>query len=149
MIPKYFHYISHLKWLFFVIGVYFVSTESIIRDENYLSGIGLGITLIGIGFAIGSLSDIEKLTKKEKKIVSNPKRFKKETKSLFVGTCLGLLASVFFFLIPFINLSLYIDTTEGYTNLGYGTVAFALGMFLELKQLYEKRLIFKKQNEIS
>ncbi len=148
MTPKYFHYISHLKWLFFIIGVYFASSASITRAENYLSGIGLGITLIGIGFAIGSLSDIEKLTKKEKKIVSNPKRFKKETKSLFAGTCLGLLASVFFFSIPFINQSLSKDITEGYANLGYGTVAFALGMFLELKQLYEKRLIFKKQNEI-
>jgi len=65
--------------LFFIVGAYFVFTESIIRTEDYLSGIAMGITIIGIGFAIGSLNDIKKLIKKEKGIVSNPEKFKKET----------------------------------------------------------------------
>jgi len=78
MTPKIFHRISHLKYLFFGIGLYFVFAESIIRAENYLSGIGLGITLIGLGFAIGSLSDIENLTKKEKKLFQIRKNSKKK-----------------------------------------------------------------------
>ncbi len=148
MIPKYFHYISYLKWLFFVIGVYLTFTNSIMRPDDYLSGIGLGITLIGIGYAVGSLSDIEIISKKEKRIISDPKRFKKETISLFVMTCISFITSMFFFSVTLIiNKSLAKEVANGYTNLGYGTLAFSLGIFLELKQLYEKRLIYKKTND--
>lgn len=64
--PKYFQYISYLQYLFHIFGAYFIFTESIFKTENSLSGIGYGVFLIGVGFAVGSLSNIEKISKKEK-----------------------------------------------------------------------------------
>ena len=146
--PKYFHYISYLQYLFYLFGIYFIFTESIFKTENYLAGVGFGITLIGIGIAIGSLGNIENLSKKEKKIIDNPKKFKEHTRSLFVLSLLGLLASVFFLSIKFINTSVAPDIAADYTSLGYGSTALALGVFFELKQMYEKRLIYNQQNGI-
>ncbi len=80
---KTFHYASLLKWLFFILGVYYTYSNGIIRSEDYLTRISMGITLIGIGYAIGSLSDIESISKKERKIISDLKKFKKATTSIF------------------------------------------------------------------
>jgi len=147
--PKYFHYISYLQYLLYLFGLYFVFIESMIRmfsAENYVSELGFGITLIGIGYGIGSLGNIDILSKKDREILDSPIQFKKHTKSLFLGTVVLLLISLIFISINIVNPQNPI--AQQYSNLGYGCISFALGMFFELKQMYEKRLIYNQQNEI-
>ncbi len=56
MVQKYFHYISYLKWSFFVIGVFLAFSKNVFRPGNYLPE---------IGNAVRSLSDLEVISKQK------------------------------------------------------------------------------------
>lgn len=148
MTQKYFNYISYSQWIFYIIGSYKVFTESLFRGENYLSEIGFGIFLIGIGMAVGSLSSIDKLSKQEKIYFSDPKKFSLKTRSIFVGVLLGLLVSLFFISIKFYTKSTDSGMIEQYTNLGYGCLSMSFGFIFELKQMHEKSVIYKQKSKM-
>ncbi len=144
--PKYFHYISHLRWVFYIWGMYLIFSQGYYQSEDSLSEIGLGIYMMGISLAVGSLSNTGKLSEREKKFFANPKKIKRYTFSILFGAGSSFLVGLFFILLETINPNLEALRAEQYANLGYGCWAMALGIVFELKQTYDKKLIYQQQS---
>ena len=73
---KLFHRIHNLQYLFAILAIYYIFVGSILRQDNYMSEIGLGVFIMGISFAFGSMNDIRKISPKEEKLFFNPKKYR-------------------------------------------------------------------------
>jgi hypothetical protein len=142
--PKYFQYISYSRWVFYLWGMYLVFSEAIYQNENSLSKIGFGIYLMGISLAVGSLSNSEKFSKKDKKVFDSPRKMRMLSRWFLSGIIVFFVMGAFFISIQYINPTLAEIRANNYSNLGFGCFALALGMIFELKQLYNKKMIFQQ-----
>ena len=60
------HYASYLKWGFLIATIILICYSFIILPDNLISIIGIIIFFTGIYMGLDSLSDIEKMSEKEK-----------------------------------------------------------------------------------
>lgn len=61
------HKISHLKWLFLIAEIILIFYCFIVLPENMVTVIGIIIFITGIHLGLESLSDVTKMSEKEKK----------------------------------------------------------------------------------
>ena len=144
VMPKYFHYISYLRWVFYIWGLFLIFSQGYYQSDESLGKIGLGIYLVGISLAVGSLADAGALSKKEKKTFGNRKRVKLITITMLSGAGITFVTGLLFILIDTINPNLEPLRAEQYANLGYGCWAMALGMIFELKQMFDRKSLYDR-----
>jgi len=65
---KFFHNIHYISYLFFIPVFYYVIHGSVFRPDNFIEEVGLGIFFMGFSFAFGSMGDIKKISKNERKL---------------------------------------------------------------------------------
>ena len=70
---RFFHYLQYLVFPFFILTVYFILKGTLY--EYSLEDVSLGVLCMGITFAFGSMGDITDISKKERRIFSNRKKF--------------------------------------------------------------------------
>lgn len=133
MIIQYFHYLSFLKYVFFVWGAYLFYPELFSQSENYISNMGMGIFFMGLGMCLDSLKKDDKLTTLEKKIFKNEKYYRSLIMIGSIGSFLVILGSIF--LLKF---------REVY-DFALGMISFSIGLLSVAKQNYSKYLIYKEQ----
>jgi len=144
---KVFHMLSHLRWLFFVWLLLYLPYNFIYHAENVVQITGTGLFIAGIMMGFVSLSDVTKISQKQKKELSNPKY----TKAVFIyyfGSIIFLaLISLLFLTLRFIFPTADKSLIEEFSSLGYDTLVLLLGVLCLLKQFTEQ-FTYVKSTEV-
>ena len=132
-----FHYLSHAKWIFFIWAMFLIVSEYFHPTSHFLSNVGLSIFLMGLFLGFWGFSDIEKLSKKEKKNFAN-------SKSIIISSILLLIVAGYVFIqgIYFMNIKLIRPTIKEnlaveFKTIGYHCLAFGFGFLCYLKILFD------------
>ena len=145
-IIKLLHVLSHLKWIFLIWMMALMVYIFFFYTENPIKLVGTVIFLAGIMMGFDGLSDITKISEKEKKALLNFNYVKRQRTFLFVGTIVLMLISVLFFsvvlLFPVADKSLIAD----FTKLGYDCLVMILGLLCLVKQITEKAIYVNSLN---
>lgn len=140
--PKYFDYISYLAVIFSLAAMYLIFSGSIFRYDGFMNDVSLGAYFLGLAFILGSMGNLSKLSKKDLKLLENPKKFKGIVLYLKISATLAFFVCIFFISLKFIVPN---KNTEIFYNLGMSLIPVAFGVLFELKQLYEKFLVYNKK----
>jgi hypothetical protein len=131
------HYASFLKWLVLlwmlvlILSVFFNSTQNIIEITSK------SLFIAGVYMTLDSLTDISKISEKDKALYSNPKIVKKQKQIFISGAILLFIISILFFSIKFFTKSNN-STIDDISNLGKDTIVMMLGFLCLLKNVYDK-----------
>lgn len=132
------HNISYLKWLFLLWAVVLILYAFIRLPDNILSITGTIIFLIGIYLGLDSLSDISRISEKEKA------RFKQKNfakiQGIIVLSAIGILSLIS---ILFLSSRIFLSSKDPSVadplfKLGLDCLVFILGLLCLLKSIHEK-----------
>ncbi len=137
------HYASYLKWVFLIATIILIFYSLIVLPENLISIIGIIVFLTGIQMGLDSLSDIEKMSNKEK-------NFYRKTKYVKIQSIIVLLSIVVLVIISLLFLSLKFifpsrPLFNDFFDLGLDCWAMILGLLCLLKSIYDKNEFVKSQ----
>ena len=137
------HYASYLKWLFLAAAIILIFYSFIVLPENLISIIGTVIFLLGIQMGLDSLSDIEKMSEKEKSNYTTPNFVKIQRIIISTSIVVLIIISILFLSLKFIFPSkpLFND----FFDLGLDCWAMILGLLCLLKSIYDKNDFVKSQ----
>ena len=137
------HYASYLKWLFLAAAIILIFYSFIVLPENLISIIGTVIFLLGIQMGLDSLSDIEKMSEKEKSNYTTPNFVKIQRIIISSSIVVLIIISILFLSLKFIFPSkpLFND----FFDLGLDCWAMILGLLCLLKSIYDKNDFVKSQ----
>jgi hypothetical protein len=96
--------------------------------------VGTAIFLAGIMMGLASLSDVKKMSKKEKSDLSNPKTRKYQFIALFAGVIVLILISALFLSLKFIFPAAEESFLNDFAKLGYDCLVMMLGFLCLIKQ---------------
>lgn len=131
------HYASHLKWAFLAAVISLIIYAFVALPENLISIIGTIIFLAGIQMGLESLSDIEKMSEKEKTFYANSKYVKTQNSILLAVIILLAIISLLFLSLKFVFPSKG-SLFNAFFDLGLDCWAFILGLLCLLKSTYDK-----------
>ncbi len=137
------HYASYLKWGFLIAVIILIFYSLIVLPENLISIIGIIIFLTGIQMGLDSLSDIDKMSKKEMKFFSNTKNVKRQKIIVLSSIVVLVIVSLLFLSLKFIFPSKPIF--NDFFDLGLDCWAMILGLLCLIKSIYEKDDFVKSQ----
>ena len=135
---KILHFISHFRWLFFVWMMSLMIYIFLYQAGNIPQMVGTVIFLAGIMMGLTSLSDITKVSEKEKKELSNPKLIKRQLIFFFVGVIVLILISALFLSLRLIFPGADEAILKDFTKLGYDCLVMMLGFLCLIKQFIDK-----------
>ena len=138
------HYASYFKWAFLIASVILISYSLITLPKNLISIIGIIIFLVGIYLGLDSLSDMDKMSKKEMKLFSDIKRVKILSTIILSSTIITVIISLFFLSLKFIFPSK--PLFNEFFDLGLDCWALILGLLCVLKSIYDKNEFVKSQH---
>ncbi|NQU86403.1 MAG: hypothetical protein HQ541_11635 [Mariniphaga sp.] len=143
-LQKTLHAISHFKWFFLAWMIVLIAYVFVYLPENKISIVGSAIFLSGIFMGLESLSDIEKMSVKEKKQFLKPGYVKRA--SFLILSCVAflILVSILFLTVSLIITSNNASMAKDFANLGYDCLAMILGFLCLLKQIHEKAKFVKE-----
>ena len=138
------HYASYFKWAFIIAAIILIFYSLITLPENLISIIGIILFLLGIYLGLDSLSDMDKMSKKEMKLFSDIKRVKILSTIILSSIIITVIISLFFLSLKFIFPSkpLFND----FFDLGLDCWALILGLLCLLKSIYDKNEFVKSQH---
>lgn len=133
-ITKILHILSHLRWVFFVWMVTFLPYQFINHPENIVQTTGTGLFIAGIMMGFVSLSDITKISEKQKKNLLNSKH----TKGIFIYYFASIIFLAFISVL-FLSLELIFPNGDkllikAFVKLGYDSLVLLLGILCLFKQ---------------
>ena len=143
---KLFHYLHYVSYLFAIPAIYYIFHGSIFRPDNFIEEVGLGIFFMGFAFAFGSMSDIRKISEKERKLFSNPKKYKQKVLSIISLGIAMIFTCIFFISIKWIIGEDKLLARKFY-NLGLNCMPIVIAVFFELKQVSDKKSYFDLKKE--
>ncbi len=132
------HNVSNLKWVFLLWAIVLILYSFIRLPDNILSITGTIIFLIGIYLGLDSLSDISRISEKEKA------RFKlknfAKTQSIIVLSAIVILSLIS---ILFLSSKIFLSSKDPSVadplfKLGLDCLVFILGLLCLLKSIHEK-----------
>ena len=137
------HYSSYLKWPFLIAVIILICYAFIIHPENLIPIIGIIIFLTGIYMGLDSLSDIEKLSEKEKNNYTSSKYVKTQRIIILSTITVLVIISLLFLSLKFIfpSNSLFNE----FFDLGLDCWAMILGLLCLLKSIYDKNEFVNSQ----
>jgi len=146
-IKKTLHYISYVNWAFLISEIILILYCFIILPENLVSIVGIVIFITGIQMGLASLSDIEKMSEKEKSRYKDINYVKKQSIIILSGVVVLVIISLLFlslkFVFPTKNTALY----NAFFDLGLDCWALILGLLCLLKNTHEKFGFVKSTNK--
>ncbi|MDE5421488.1 hypothetical protein L3073_04665 [Ancylomarina sp. DW003] len=142
---KLFHYFHYVSYLFAIPAIYYILHGSVFRPKNFIEEVGLGIFFMGFTFAFSSMSDIKKISEKERKLFSNPKKYKQKVLSIISLGIAMAIACIFFISIKWIGGDKL--QAEKFYHLGLNCMPIVIAIFFELKQINDKKSYFDLINE--
>lgn len=142
---KIFHYISYVSGIFAIPAIYYIFHGSILRPPNFMEEIGLGIFLMGFSFAFSSMSDIKKISKKERKFFTDPKKYKQKILSLIFLGIIMIITCLLFISMKWLGGNTLL--ANKYYNLGLNCMPIIIAVFFELKQINDKKSYFDLVNK--
>ncbi len=135
-LKKTLHSISHLKWIFLIAQVILILYCFIALPENLISIIGIIIFLTGIQLGFESLSDIEKISAKERERFQSTRLAKKISVLLLTSIVILIIISSLFLSLKFLFPGKQIFNE--FFDLGLDCWALILGLLCQLKSVYDK-----------
>jgi len=142
---KLFHYFHYISYLFAIPAIYYIFHGSMFRTDNFIEEVGLGVFFMGFSFAFGSMSDIKKISEKERKLFANPKKYKRHILSIMCVGIAMIIVCLFFMSIKWIGGDN--PLAEKYYHLGLNCMPIVIAVFFELKQINDKKSYFDLVNE--
>lgn len=130
------HYASYLKWVFSIAATILIFYSLINLPENLISITGTILFLIGIQMGLDSLSDIEKMSDKEKDRYITTKYVQKQRVILLSTIVIIVIISLLFLSLKFIFPSK--PLFDDFFDLGLDCWALILGLLCLLKSIYDK-----------
>lgn len=141
------HYLSHLKWLFFIwMMALTVYAYTMPKDKELISTTGNILILLGVFMGFESLSDVERMSVREKKKLSNPKHVKQLALTFFIAFIGSVVISLFFFFNKYIYKDMNPEYLSDITRLGSDCLVMGFGFLCLLKLLYDKESYVKSLN---
>lgn len=142
---KLFYYSQYLFWPFSALTFFYIIKGSVFTPN--LDDVGLGVLFMGIAFGFSSMNDVSDISKKDKKLFLNEKKFKTQVKFLIACAFLVVIVSLFFMSIKWFGNN---PMADSYYQLGLSCSPLVLAMFFTLKQLLDKKAYFdiKRQEEL-
>lgn len=137
---KIFHYSHYISYLFAIPAIYYIFNGSILRPDNFIEEVGLGVFFMGFAYAFGSMSDIKKISKKERKLFANPKKYKQKVLLIISLGVVMTLTCLFFISIKWIGGDKLLS--EKFYHLGLNCMPIVIAIFFELKQINDKKYYF-------
>lgn len=142
-----FHYLSHARWIF-LIWALFLMVQAFYHPNLYaLSNTGLAIFLAGLFLGFLGFSDIEKLSKKEKKDFANPKSIKISSIILLVVAGYVFIMGIYFMNIKLIKPLIKENIAIELKTVGYHCFALGFGFLCYLKLIFDKYKYYKSLPE--
>jgi len=92
------------------------------------------------------LSDVEKMSEKEKKKILNPKHVKRMAYIFLIAFIYSVAMSIFFYSIKYILKDINPEYIQDFTRLGSDCLVMGLGFLCLLKLLYDKESYVKSIN---
>lgn len=137
-ISKALHFISHFRWLFAVWMIVLIVRVYFFESDNPVPLVGTVILLSGIMMGLTSLSDITKISVKEKKELLNPKNVKRIFTVYFAALIFMVLISILFLSLKYLFPSADESLLKDFANLGYDCLVSILGFLTIIKQYADK-----------
>lgn len=136
--------LSFLKWffLFWMLGL--LIDIFIFKPDDSLQKVGTVLFLSGIMMGFSSLSDITKVSKKERKSLANPKYVKWRIHFFVCGIIILVLISLLFFSTGVLFPKGDPLIADDFKNLGYDCLVMILGFLCLIKQFTEQVEYVKK-----
>lgn len=133
-----FHYLSHARWIFLIWSMFLMVSEYFHPSSHFLSNVGLAIFLAGLFLGFWGFSDIEKLSKKDKKDFSNPKTIK--IGSIFILFWAGFIfiSGIYFMNIRLVKPGIKENIAMELKTVGYHCFALGFGFLCYLKLMFDK-----------
>ncbi|RPH31438.1 MAG: hypothetical protein EHM93_13555 [Bacteroidales bacterium] len=138
------HYLSYLKFVFFIWMMALTVYAYIIPPNKELIPItGNIMLLLGVFMGFEGLSDVERLSEREKKKLSNPKHVKRLSVILFIAFIGSIVLSLYFFFLKYIFKDINPDYLSDFKRLGSDCLVMGLGFLCLLKLLYDQEKYVK------
>ncbi len=141
------HNLSHLKWLFLIWMIALTVYAYLIPpNKDLISITGNILLLLGVFMGFEGLSDVERMSEKEKKKISNPKHIRQLAFFFFIAFIYSLAMSLFFYLIKYIYSGINPEYISDINRLGSDCLVMGFGFLCLLKLLYDKESYVKSIN---
>jgi hypothetical protein len=145
-IVKVLHIISHLRWIFLIWMVSLMMYVFFFNPDNPIQLVGQILFISGIMMGLTSLSDVSKMSKKQIKELSNPKKSRLQLIMLLSGVIIIVLISSLFFSLRLLFPEANADYIKSFTRLGFDCLVMMLGMLCLIKQYTDQ--VAYAQNQI-
>ncbi len=122
------HYISYGKFIFLLIGIYYVYYPFFDKSVNQIDFIGMGLIFIGIGLSFDALRDTNVVDPFSKKLYQKPK--------LLMSFVIVFLV-IFFGLLGFSFYLINVVENESLQNIAVGLICTCLGGISLVRQMIE------------
>ena len=135
MVKSFFHYISFFRFFLIGWGCWIVYPQIFNPTDTFLSDLGLGLLLCGLGMNLDSLRDDSRINRIDRKFYRNEK---------FTKIVLVLSSVMFLFVCLF---SFYMIFAVELPQVGYGILAFGAGGISLMKSEYDRFNIYRNKKE--
>jgi len=132
------HKISYLKWVFTAAQIVLILYSFIILPDNLVSIIGIIIFITGIQLGLDSLSDMDRMSQKEKARYSTTNYAKQQAIIVLSVIIVVVLISILFLSLKFVFPSNNNTLFNTFFDLGLDCWALILGLLCLLKSIYDK-----------
>ncbi len=139
------HYTSHLKWVFLFSEIILILYCFIALPEDLVSVIGIIVFIAGIQIGLDSLSDIEKMSKKEQERFRGSKYVNLQIKFIFFGIIVLAMVSLLFLSLKFFGSARNEVLFNEFFILGLNIWALILGLLCLLKSIDDKCAYIKSK----
>jgi|WetSurMetagenome_2_1015567.scaffolds.fasta_scaffold144654_2 hypothetical protein len=142
-----FHYLSYARWIFFIWSMFLV-VQAFLHPSLYaLSNTGLAVFLMGLFLGFWGFSDIEKLSKRDKKNFAEPKSIKINSIVCLVSAGYCFIMGIYFMNIKLIRPAMEENIAIELQTVGYHCFALGFGILCYLKMLFDKYKYYKSLPE--
>lgn len=137
-LKKILHKISYLKWVFMAAQIVLLLYSFIFLPDNLVSIIGIIIFVTGIQLGMDSLSDMDRMSEKEKTRYSTTDYAKQQAIIVLSVIVIVVLISILFLSLKFVFPSTNNSLFNAFFDLGLDCWALILGLLCLLKSIYDK-----------
>lgn len=116
------------------------------KDKELISTTGNILILLGVFMGFEGLSDVARMSVREKKKLSNPKHVKQLALTFFLAFIGSVAISLFFFFNKYIYKDMNAEYLSDITRLGSDCLVMGFGFLCLLKLLYDKESYVKSLN---
>ncbi len=137
-----FHVLSHVRWVFFVWSVYLM-VQAFRHPARYaLANTGLAVFLMGLFLGFLGFSDIQRLSRRERREFADPKGMRITSVLLLSVAALTFLMGVYFMNIGLLRPGLKEAVVLELKTVGYHCFALGFGFLCYLKLVFDKYMHF-------